>query len=1013
MRVSEARYRTLVDTSPGMVFQLDLQGNIDLTNQYGLALFGFARLKEVVGKSFLTFVAPQDQERVALAFQNTLEEGRPGDFEFLAVRQDGSTFFGEFNAALVRDDAGQPRAVIGVGRDITARQEAEKNLRQTKDALAEQVVETTVQLEQATGRLEKLLRHGPTVIFSFRPWDRAITYISENVKALVGYEPASFTEDINFWRSHIHPEDMGRVSTQMSLPENQGNSVFEFRFLLKDGTYRWLHGERVLLRDVAGNLVEYIGSLSDITERKNAEETLKKSEARYRSLYESMMDAYVQLDMDGRILQFNPAYEKMLGFRSDELLKLTHRDLTPTRWHAVEQEIVENQVLRDGYSEIYEEEYIRKDGSLFPIELRTVLMRDEYGAPSGTWAIVRDISERKVIEETLRESEGRYRELLDNSMQGVFVFLDQHILYANQAVTDSFGFTNDELRAFTPAQIMQQIYPEDRLMIQARWQRPQSSFTGSERYSLRIIRKNGDVRWLEARTVPIRLQGKQALLTSTIDVSEIRKAEAELLESERTQRTILNASDALVFLADANGAILSANEKVLDRLGLNDDSVAGKVVHDLFPVNTPASRKEYYDQVVNSGEPFTFIDSRAGRWFENSFYPVQDEHGRVTRVAAFIRDITEQKQATEALRISEEKYRTLAEAAHDMIFIINREDCIEYVNSFGANFLGQPLQQLVGQPRARFFPEDTSGHQETNLQKVLRTGEPISSESENKFPSGTVWLSTWLVPLTDSSGTVTSVLGVSRDINERKQFEKDLQQARDLLEERVDLRTKELLASQEKLRFLTAQTVRAQEEERRSISRELHDEAGQALITLQYSLSEIQSELPEADAPTRQRLAESLKIINQTMFNIRALAHSLRPPVLDVVGINLSLKEYCREQADRTHIQIYYQGQDIADLPDQVSISLYRFVQEALTNILKHAKATQVKVRLECKKGEITISVSDNGRGMEDATTPGGLGLLGIKERLGLLGGRLDIHSEKGRGARLVAHVPWPKPEAG
>ncbi len=140
---------------------------------------------------------------------------------------------------------------------------------------------------------------------------------------------------------------------------------------------------------------------------------------------------------------------------------------------------------------------------------------------------------------------------------------------------------------------------------------------------------------------------------------------------------------------------------------------------------------------------------------------------------------------------------------------------------------------------------ETSDHQENNIQQVFRTGEALSAESANRFIDQTIWLNTWLVPLKDASGEVTSVLGVSRDITERKRAEEALQQARDLLEERVAVRTRELMASQEKLRILTAQTITAQEEERRVISRELHDDAGQALITLKYGLAAIQSELPD------------------------------------------------------------------------------------------------------------------------------------------------------------------------
>jgi two-component system NarL family sensor kinase len=191
------------------------------------------------------------------------------------------------------------------------------------------------------------------------------------------------------------------------------------------------------------------------------------------------------------------------------------------------------------------------------------------------------------------------------------------------------------------------------------------------------------------------------------------------------------------------------------------------------------------------------------------------------------------------------------------------------------------------------------------------------------------------------------------------------------------------------------------------LSRELHDEAGQALIILKYGLLALQSELPENHPPAQQRLMELIVIIDQTMQHIRALAHDLRPPVLEIGGINLSLQDYCQEMAKRTGIPIHYQGRDIPQLPDEISISLFRFVQEALTNSLKHSKATKMKVSLKYNDGQIILSVMDNGHGIDGTAQTSGLGLLGIKERLNLLDGLLEVHSQKNRGARLVARVPW------
>jgi PAS domain S-box-containing protein len=1137
LRMSEARYRTLVETSPDLVLLLDLHGNVIMSNQVGLTLFGYGNLDEVTGRNIVEFVTPDNRPRAAEAFQSILVTGGLKDFDIPAVRKDGSTFFSEYSATLLRDESNRPQVVIGVGRDITVRKEAERILRESKDALAVKVVETTVQLQQAASRLEELVRHGPVVIYSFQVTDHVVTYMSENVASMVGYGASEFLADRNFWRNHVHPDDKERVIAQVDQPDNQDRIVFEYRFLKKDGIYCWLSGERMRVRDAQGTPLYFVGSWSDITDRKKTEETLRLSEARYHSLYESMMDPYVQVDlngkielfnqsyqamlgyepeelrnltymdltperwhafetaitesqiwtrgyseiyekeyirkdgtvfpvelrsalmrdntgkpfkmwaivrdiserkkaqetlriseeryrslydgmtdayvavkMDGTILHFNQAYQKMVGYDVDELHNLTYYDLTPEKWHAYEAEITENQVIRRGYSDIYEKEYIRKDGTIFPVELRVALIRGESGKPAGMWALIRDISVRKIIEQTLRDSEARYRELLENSMQGVIVFQNLRVVYTNQAVTESLGYSQAELNSLTTEQMVSLVHPDDRRtfleQLQGRGEVPQTP----ERYSMRIIHKNGETRWIEARTVPILLEERPAMMTTAIDVTEIKRAEAELQESERTQRSILNASDAMVFLADANGVIISTNDKFVQQMRVKPEIVVGTVVHGMMSGDVAKARKVHYNRVVSSGKPVVFEDSRDGIWFENSLYPVQDESGRVVRVAAFIRDITEKRRMTEALRASEEQYRTLAEAAHDMIFIINRDDRIEYVNSFGAQFLGQPAQKLAGKLRKLYFPAETSQHQGDAIQEVFQTGKAIAVESANIFLEQKFWLSTWLVPLKNDSGQVTSILGVSRDITDRKRSEEELRQARDFLEERVAERTAALLDSQEKMRLLTAQTVKAQEEERRTISRELHDDAGQALITLQYSLTAIQGELPETETFSRTRLADSLKVIDQTMQHIRSLSHSLRPPVLDIGGIDLSLQEYCREQAKRTQVPIIYHGQDIPGLPDEISISLYRFVQEALTNVLKHAQATQVEIRLQYKKGEISLSVSDNGRGMEDLNPTGGMGLLGIRERLKLLDGELVTHSSKGRGTRLVATVPWPRP---
>jgi two-component system sensor histidine kinase UhpB len=254
-------------------------------------------------------------------------------------------------------------------------------------------------------------------------------------------------------------------------------------------------------------------------------------------------------------------------------------------------------------------------------------------------------------------------------------------------------------------------------------------------------------------------------------------------------------------------------------------------------------------------------------------------------------------------------------------------------------------------------------------------------------------------------------MGVSRDISQRKVREHELREAKDRLEKRVAERTAKLAASHEQLRRLTQKVVLAQEEERRRVSRELHDETGQALIGLRFSMDAILDDTPAELAPLRKRLAETTASITQMMERIQSLAYSLRPPVLEIVGINLGLKDLCSEFSERTHLSVNYSGLDLPNLPDEISISFYRFLQETMTNVVKHAHASQVQITLDYKDGTITLSVEDNGKGFRHKTNQRGIGLLGLEERLRLLGGRLAIKSRLGHGSRVTAYIPWRSDE--
>jgi len=223
----------------------------------------------------------------------------------------------------------------------------------------------------------------------------------------------------------------------------------------------------------------------------------------------------------------------------------------------------------------------------------------------------------------------------------------------------------------------------------------------------------------------------------------------------------------------------------------------------------------------------------------------------------------------------------------------------------------------------------------------------------------------------------------------------------------------EVSLRRQQMEHLSQQIILTQEEERKRIAYELHDEAGQALTGLNLSLQVIMAELPPDFKPVRQRLRDAINLLDTTMDEIRQLAHNLRPSALDNIGLNVVLHAHCRDFTRRTRIQVFYEGHDLPTLPGVISITLYRFLQEALTNVIKHAEAHKVFVNLEYDGTIIQLSVQDDGKGFDlkslrsPASPPRGIGLLGIEERLTLLNGYLTVQSQVGKGTELTAYLTF------
>ncbi len=220
----------------------------------------------------------------------------------------------------------------------------------------------------------------------------------------------------------------------------------------------------------------------------------------------------------------------------------------------------------------------------------------------------------------------------------------------------------------------------------------------------------------------------------------------------------------------------------------------------------------------------------------------------------------------------------------------------------------------------------------------------------------------------------------------------------------------EVLARGQRLQLLAQQIISIQERERHRVSRELHDEAGQALTALIFSLAMLKDTIRENPDEAARSVDVAVQLTGDTMEQIRSLAHAMRTPSLDVIGLDATLAGLCREFGRRTGLQIHYEGAELAGLPEMVSISLYRVAQEGLTNVARHANAHNVAMKLALENGNVILTIADDGVGFAAAAMlrrrVEGIGLSGLNERMETLGGRLEISSREGQGTLLRAMVP-------
>ncbi|HEY0074428.1 MAG TPA: PAS domain S-box protein, partial [Abditibacteriaceae bacterium] len=418
-------------------------------------------------------------------------------------------------------------------------------------------------------------------------------------------------------------------------------------------------------------------------------------------------------------------------------------------------------------------------------------------------------------------------------------------------------------------------------------------------------------------------------------------------------------------------------------------------------------------------------------WASGALMAMCDEAGNLQGFIKIFRDATEQKLAAQELKTSETRFRTLSDAIPQLAWTNNAQGEADYFNRRWHDYSGLSYEESYGLGWQRIVHPDDAPASVARWEQAQAEGEVFDTEYRLRRADGTYrWNIGRNVPLRNEAGEVVAWFGTATDIEELKQAQEAIWQAHDELEQRVQERTAQLKHTSQAREQLMERLVNVQEEERHRISRELHDVLGQELTALLMRL-QVLPEWPQPEALQPERRRSSYPSYPQQVENLRGsvkglielvqrLAWEMRPAELDNLGLPKALEQYVEEwrsQYDTRAAFVHNYPKDTlntTNITGPMEIAIYRVVQEALTNVQRHAQAQNVSVILEKSQSTLTAIVEDDGQGFDTEKDEQGnerpashrLGLLGMQERMEIVGGTLTIESRPGQGTTVYARVP-------
>jgi PAS domain S-box-containing protein len=1011
-------------------------------------------LPEIEGQGFLELldeVYQTGKPYVGTAKKATLNRGPNGEPE--------EAYF-DFVYQPMRDSSGRVEGILVHGVDVTeqvlARQEIESREWQFREMI--DVLPAAIYTTDAKGRLTHF--NPAAVRFSGRTPELGIDQWCVCWKL---YYPDG--------RPMRHDE------CPMAIALKQGHVIEGAEAIAErpDGSRRWFMPFPTPIRDNQGTIIGGINMLVDITERKEAE----RATSLLAAIVDSSDDAIFSKTLDGRITSWNKGAERLFGYKSEEAVGQRITLIVPWERRTEEEEIL-RRLARGERVDHFETLRKRKDGGTFDVSLTISPLRDSTGCVVGASNVARDITERKRTERELRESEERFRAIVETTPECVkLVAADSTLLHINPPGLQMVGARSaDEVIGKS---VYDLIAPEDRESFKHFNERICRGEKGSLQFD--IIGVHGQRRSMETHAAPLsRPDGSMVHLAVTRDISERKQAEQALRRHARWLAGQKEAFQAAVngaplevslgmliktaiqqtdgearcafYIVDVSGTALhhvagmpDDYAKWVDGFEIGPESLAcGLAVHTGQSVITPDVTKEpRWQPWLWLAEKYEYrgcwsfpVETSAGNivgTFAMYFKEPREATTRDREFAALLAqaagiiisrhdEAQERARAESVLRESEERLRLATEAAKIGAFDWNIQT--------GVNTWSAELEAMYGLAPGQFgdtqqaweqlvHPDDRAATI-AKVEEALATSEPVEPEWRVVWPDGSVhWILGRFQCFKDGAGKPLRLTGVNIDITPRKEAEEKYHKLVETLDAEVRARTRELeqrnaevLRQSEQVRELSWRLLRAQDEERRHIARELHDSAGQTLTVLGMNLAQLVQKAGRTAPELAAEAEMTQEMVQQLHRDIRTTSYLLHPPLLDENGLYSALSWYMQGLVERSELKISLDiSQEFGRLPRDMELAVFRLVQECLTNIHRHSGSKTAVIRIARDTNQVTVHIQDAGRGMspqrlaEIQSGGSGVGIRGMRERLRQFEAQMKIESDNS-GTRIFVTIPVP-----